>query len=208
MIPLSDVCHNDLSLFCHILRQGVSEDRAEDLIDRKKKNPQLTGVDVGGRWISLSIPSGVLFDQMVESGIPPQSVTDVEFLRGRVNGNQFERQPKHGERYKKECEKRGGQTTGRVYLSQLARFPGDPEAWVGGRGDVQKVLESRGWGGEGLVNVKAKESESEPAPAVDVADKIVVRETARELAGQTVSRREYLDKKEKVKARLKPRWKK
>jgi len=41
-----------------------------------------------------------------------------------------------------------------VYLSALARYPGDPEAFVpatGGRGHVKKVCEKRGWECDGAV---------------------------------------------------------
>lgn len=148
------------------------------------------------------------FDRMVVAQSPPGANTDREFLHGVCNGNQFERQPEIGNYYKRECEKRGGSVKGRKYLSQLAKFPGDPEAWISSRGDVQKVLEKRGWGSEGSVKVKARESDKEPAKAIPIADKIVDRETARELEGQTVTKREYLDRRDKVKRRLSPSRKK
>ena len=144
-------------------------------------------------------------DRMLVAAAAPSANTDREFLHGQCNGNQFERQPDLGDFYKRQCERRGGTTKGRKYLSQLARFPGDPEAFVSGRGDVQKVLEQRGWGAEGSVKATRREPK-EPKPAVGVADKIVDRETVRELEGQTVTKREYLDKREKVRNRIKPRW--
>lgn len=51
------------------------------------------------------------------------------------------------------------------YNSSIARFPGDPEAFVpatGGRGHIQRVLEQRGWSCEGAVNVKGRQPESDP----------------------------------------------
>ncbi len=49
-----------------------------------------------------------------------------------------------------------------VYLPAMARFPGDPEAFIqhdSARGKVKKTLESRGWGCEGSVKVKARQTE-------------------------------------------------
>lgn len=92
---------------------------------------------------------------------PPQANTDREFLMGNTNGAQFEGDPKAkkvpalggrnmaeyiGDRYKTVAEKHGQNVKGKKYLRQLAKFPGDPEAWVDGKGDVQRVLEKRGWG--------------------------------------------------------------
>jgi hypothetical protein len=51
------------------------------------------------------------------------------------------------------------------YMASLARFPGDPEAFVNhgqGRGHIRKLLERRGWAGDGLVKVKGREPESDP----------------------------------------------
>ena len=38
-----------------------------------------------------------------------------------------------------------------MYKSSLARFPGDPQAWVSSRSDVKKILEERNWQSEGTV---------------------------------------------------------
>lgn len=86
---------------------------------------------------------------------PPMSNTDREFLEGHCNGNQFEKTPHLGDAYLAEARRAGVDVTGKVYLSGLAAYPGDPEAWVSGRGDVQRVVEQRGWACEGSVNIKA-----------------------------------------------------
>jgi hypothetical protein len=52
-----------------------------------------------------------------------------------------------------------------VYFPNLARFRGDPEAYVTramGRSYIRKLLEKRGWSAEGGVNVKGREPESDP----------------------------------------------
>lgn len=91
---------------------------------------------------------------------PPKSQSDVEFLRGHCNGNQFEGGPianRMGDYYRRVAESKGQTTKGKVYLSSLAAYPGDPEAFVSGKSDVRRVAESRGWKVTGAVNVKGRE---------------------------------------------------
>ena len=52
-----------------------------------------------------------------------------------------------------------------IYNPSIARFQGDPEAFVpasGGRGYIRRLCEKRGWGCEGAVNVKARPAERDP----------------------------------------------
>ena len=66
-----------------------------------------------------------------------------------------------------------------VYLSQLARFKNDPEAFVpptGGRNHIKRILEKRGWGCEGLVNVAPAQNVPEPKQVKLAPD--VVRDLA------------------------------
>ncbi len=198
-----------MDLLSHLLRQGIPNDLAQELLQRKQNTPSLQGVVVQGRYVSL-VPrgDGAKVNAMLESGVPPAANTDREFLMGSENGRQFQNRPEVGNQYKKVTESLGGSVQGKKYISQLARFPGDPEAWVSGRGDVQKVIDERGWGCDGAVKAKVREAESPPVPGPEVADDIVERETHKELEGQTVKKKEYLDTKEKVKNRLKPHWKK
>lgn len=147
------------------------------------------------------------FDQMVVNGKPPKSNTDVEFLIGIENGRQFQQRPEQGDFYRKEAEKRGMNVKGRKYIGSLARFPGDPEAWVSGRGDVQKICEERGWGSEGAVKVKQRPREESHKP-VDVAPDIVDREVAKIAQSERLNQQQKMDLKEKVKKRLTPSHKK
>lgn len=170
-----------------------------------------TGEPVYGPYRSLSAAETKYdglsrFDQMVISCRAPQSVTDREFMEGTENGRQFQRNPQQGDFYRKVAEAEGQSVKGKKYISQLARYPGDPEAWVSGRGDVQARCEERGSGCAGMVNVKARDAD-EAAKPVDVADDILEREVAREAEGQPLRKRELMDLKEKVKGRLKPSWK-
>lgn len=55
--------------------------------------------------------------------------------------------------------------TSDYYMASLARFPGDPEAFVNhgqGRGHIKQLLEKRGWAGDGLVKVDARGPEDDP----------------------------------------------
>jgi hypothetical protein len=47
----------------------------------------------------------------------------------------------------------GVDTNGKRYLSGLARYPNDPEAWVSDLSDVGRVVRERGWNCEGALDV-------------------------------------------------------
>lgn len=100
-----------------------------------------------------------------QPGRPPAVMTDSVFLEGHANGNQFENTPSLGDFYAREAKAQGVDTKGKVYLSGLASHPGDPRAWVSGRGDVRKVCEERGWHCEGAVNVKGDGPGRKPSKA-------------------------------------------
>ena len=61
-----------------------------------------------------------------------------------------------------------------VYYSGLAAFPGDPKAFIthAPQGHIRSVCEERGHGSRGLVNVKAREPESDPLDVSFIADDI------------------------------------
>jgi hypothetical protein len=71
-----------------------------------------------------------------------------------------------------------------VYMSQLAKRPGDPAAWIspsGGRSQMKKVLEQRGWGSEGIVNVKPAQFVPDPPPAAPLSKGILKKMVAMKL---------------------------
>lgn len=143
------------------------------------------------------------FDQMIISRQPPgTSGTDRAFLQATDNGRQFQSNTEAGRYYKREALKRGKKISrGHVYKATLARYPGDPRAWVSDLGEAKKVIEQREL-------EETKKEAAGPPPEIDVADRIVNEQTALALAGQTVTGREYKDMREKVKNRLRPSWKK
>lgn len=73
------------------------------------------------------------------------------------------------------AEAAGVSTTGKEYISQLAKFPCDPEAWVSDASDVKRICEKNNWGCEGMVNVKAHETP--PEPDIPIAKNILDRRT-------------------------------
>jgi hypothetical protein len=148
----------------------------------------MKGMRLGDRLVHLAYwdmrlkGSSPRLAEMLALQSPPMSNTDREFLEGHCNGNQFSGGPlaeEQGNRYKKIAEAGGQNVTGKVYMGGLARFPGDPEAWVSDRGDVKRVVEARGWKCQGSVEVTPdgksddlaaiyRESKVKPGPGLDM----------------------------------------
>jgi hypothetical protein len=146
--------------------------------------------------------------EMLALQTPPMSNTDREFLEGHANGSQFQDTPWVGDLYQGVAREAGVDTKGKVYLSGLARYQGDPEAWVTGRGDVQRVLEKRGWGAEGSVNVKPTQAK-QLSKATHLADDLVDGEVSRVLQTVPESERPYVDVqdlRDQVVQTRKPHW--
>lgn len=125
---------------------------------------KINGREVTEAEFRASLVPGRLAE-MLREGRAPRAVTDREFLAGHCNGSQFAGREEEGDFYQQVAEQHGQDTTGKVYLSGLARFPGDPHAWVAGKGDVERVLDQHGWGSEGLVK-RAVKNVAEPAKVV------------------------------------------
>lgn len=104
--------------------------------------------------------------EMVAMQTGPGLNTDAVFFSGsKPLYDQFESQSNLN-RYLK-AAKQHGFTPGKhsTYISSIARFPGDPEAWVDqtqGRGYIKRLMEKRGWACDGAVNVVGREPESDP----------------------------------------------
>ena len=172
-----------MTIITHLLSQGVSREVAEELAARKAKSPNLRGITLKNRWISLCADKPFGFDEMVEAGRPPNAVSDVEFLRGR----------------------------GKIYVPQLARFSNDPRALVASRGEVQKLCEQQGKGCDGLVKVKERPREEAPqgyTEGVQLSESVLNGLVRSELAGKTVTKRELELTKEKIRSNATPEWKK
>lgn len=141
--------------------------------------------------------------EMLATGRVPRVKTEDTFRShyDAANGKQFEKCPGLGDAYRRVAEGHGVSTQGKVYLQQLAAFPGDPRAWVDSRGDISRVCEERGYGCEGAVTAKTREA---PPTVTPLADDIVREEVAERLAadpGQKASRVE-----EDVRNERTPHW--
>lgn len=107
---------------------------------------------------------------------PPKSKTDREFLEGHCNGNQFDGQEYIGDFYADEAKRAGVSIKGKVYMSGLATYPGDPRAWVADRHDVERVARENGMTVSGAVNFKPDSRLEDAAAArgdTRVADDLV-----------------------------------
>lgn len=99
-----------------------------------------------------------------------QTASTFQGMNGGLGGAQF-KHPEVRQHYLDQARKGGVNPEGKFYEGRIARFPGDPEAWVQSRDDVRGVLERRGWGCDGDVKVKA---EAAPPPAdVPIAPELV-----------------------------------
>lgn len=158
--------------------------------------------------ICLEQGTSPLLAEMFAVGQPPGSKTDREFLAGfGANGGQFAKRPENGDFYAAEARAQGVDITGAVYLSGLAAYPGDPRAWVRGRGDAQRVCEERGWGCQGDVNVPLHKVE-EPTGG-GLAPDIVAREMEKALEQVPVEERSQVDTedlREQVISQKGPHW--
>ncbi len=69
------------------------------------------------------------------------------------------------------AQDQGIDTNGKRYLSSLARWPGDAEAWIGSLDEVVDVVRRRGWNCSGAVDYTGFDPSRE---GVDLNDKTVV----------------------------------
>ena len=116
----------------------------------------------------------------------PRANTDREFFEGiGTLDKQFDYDGKMHEGVVKLAMKHGYKPNNNdVYLSSLARFPGDPEAFIspsGGRGQIKDTCERRGWECHGTVKTKRREPEEAPKKK-SLGEDIVRRTMAEEHA--------------------------
>lgn len=122
---------------------------------------------------------------------PPAAMTDSVFMAGNINGGQFAGQPDVGDLYRKTAEASGVNPKGKTYISGLAEYPGDPRAWVSGRGDVSRLLSERGWGAEGAVNMPT--TRIVDTGPYQVAEDIIEKSVRAELEKLPAEERRHVD---------------
>jgi len=106
------------------------------------------------------------FAEMVACQSGPVLNTDSTFFHGMpMLGDQFVDERQKTAILRKACQRGYVPSAGDVYQSGLARFQGDPEAFVGpsqGRGYIRRLCEKRGWACEGAVNTPYREPLVDP----------------------------------------------
>lgn len=117
-------------------------------------------------WMMRYKGSTDKFSAMVSLQSGPGLNTDDTFFHGQKPlYDQFGSQ-RHLDRHLKAAKKRGFTPSPQsTYFSNIARFPGDPEAFVTraqGRSYIRKLLEKRGWSCDGDIKVNGREPESDP----------------------------------------------
>lgn len=87
----------------------------------------------------------------------PAVQTDSTFLAGMESQQAVElnNKPQIGAKLSRDLKAIGGSPKGKVYLSGLAAYPGDPEAWISGRGDIKRVADQRNYTVKGAVTRRA-----------------------------------------------------
>ena len=106
--------------------------------------------------------------------------TDRAFMQGRYHqtgGGQFAHLPAGSvQEYMRKAEEAGVNPTGKWYSGGLARFPGDPRAWVDGLSDVKRVAEERGAEVSGAIDVRPPtDQEVVPRPYRVASDLVQAR---------------------------------
>lgn len=124
------------------------------------------------------------WSDMMASQRAPRGMTDSVFFEGgKRAGDEFDDQ--YLNKIVTASKKRGFNPPENArYFPSLARFRGDPEAWVShsqGRGYIRKLCEKRGWACEGAVNLEARQPESDPYAKSVPMHRNLVRQYAREM---------------------------
>lgn len=109
----------------------------------------------------------------------------------------------HGPAIREAARRLGRNPNTASYWPQLARFPGDPEAFVESKSEMRQVLERRGWGAEGLVNLPVKSDGPPERYRVNphIVERYVQEEVDREHGGK-VSKKKRQELREKWQERL------
>ncbi len=128
------------------------------------------------------------FAEMIATrSFPGVKGTDASFMQGRaLDGAQFEGTPPIvGKAYVAKAKAAGVNPSGKFYQGTLARFPGDPQAWVSGLNDVKRICKERNWGCRGAINVATPEFDpAAESKTYTVAPDIVAKEVNKQLAAR------------------------
>lgn len=107
---------------------------------------------------------------MLASQQGPGLLTDTTFMSDKWDGGITDLKTRVA--YKKAAEQAGVHAEGRQYVSGLARYPGDPSAWVDGTAEIKAKCESRGWNATGAVSVQSGGGRPPAKKAGKLADRM------------------------------------
>lgn len=164
---------------------------------------------VNGRLVQVSGPpedQAALrrkFEDIVESKQGPGLSTDSTFFSGAGTlDRQFGKDKQALQEVVTGAKRSGFRPTGNeLYQPSLARFPGDPRAFISqadGKAKVRKIVEETGTGCEGAITVKAREPEQEPQVKHKLAPQIVRRHLREKLKNPDNARRDRRELVEQI----------
>ena len=203
--------------------------RMEEAYEKLQDSPLLSR-DTNGQFptVSDSFAVQAFYEQMRRDGQshafaemaalqqPPGSMgTDSAFWSGGLNsGTHMDHWPWPVRNfYLKKARQHGVDTAGKIYKPSLARFPGDPEAWISGRGDITKLAEKYNLDVSGAVEHRCDESLMQELvekknPPVPIAKDIVDREVFKECVKNPEKALDLEETRAEVADRLTPHHKK
>lgn len=94
-------------------------------------------------------------------------------------------------------------------MASLARYPGDPEAWVSSRSEVKKICEKRGWNCDGQVKVKHSQDNVDPGAPKSVGEDLVTDYVAEKLVENPergMTKEKLIETWEETRDEIKPHW--
>ncbi len=137
--------------------------------------------------------SPILAELLATRSFPGVRGTDRSFMQGRhLDGSQFEGTPPGvGRDYVAKALAAGVNPAGKYYSGPLARFPGDPQAWVDSLADVRRIAEERNLSVQGAIHREATVADPVPGSSgpYRVAPEIVAEHMADRLAADPAAAR-------------------
>ncbi len=104
-----------------------------------------------------------LSEQFALATTPTIKGTDAQLWAGWGGVDQFNSTTRKGkildDAYRGPAHAAGVSTTGRKYLHSVARYPGDPQAWIADSHDIRRIAEEQNLGVTGFVERKREERE-------------------------------------------------
>ena len=160
------------------------------------------------------------YEVMVEDGVAPRLAealahrkfpgvkTDTTFFAGKLHKDQFDGS-QQGRAMRKMAEKAGVSTSGKVYYHSLARFAGDPKAWIDSTNDIKRVCRENGLKCEGDVKVEGTDHEARPREKYELNPAVVdryVREEVRKDPSAVNTPKKLQNMKDDIRSKMTPKW--